>query len=1259
MRGAVNQTGRDLFANVHTLSLNIGPGAVADLAGNLIDASVSNTVLVYDTTKPAALSAIYRIGNGTMSVQFSEAIMPTNGIPMNITYSGNALSLQGATTSDDAVTATLGFEDRVKISQTTSLNLTIPAGAVQDMHGNRMDAVSDMPMDIALDSEELGFAAAASAGAASFGANDFVTTWNTTAANESITINVDGHTGNYTVNWGDETTSTHVGNAAHTYVSAGSYNVSISGDFERVKAGDSTNAQKLVALVQWGNASWNSMDESFRGASNMVYKAADTPDLSRVTNMSGTFWGASSFDGDLSKWNVSAVTNMRNTFAHASSFNGDISTWDVSAVTTMRSMFWNAPSFNGDLSKWNVSAVTTMRSVFAHASSFNGDISTWDVSAATKMHLMFLSASSFNGDLSKWNVSKVTDMSHMFNGASAFNGNISAWDVSRVTDMEWMFARASSFNSSLSSWDVSRVTNLSYMFYDAHAFNSDLSSWDVSRVTGIQGVFKGASAFNSDLSSWDVSRVTDMSYMFDRASAFNSDLSSWDVSKVTDMAWMFTRASAFNSDLSSWDVSRVTDMSYIFYDAHAFNSDLSSWDVSKVTDMARMFDSTYTFNSDLSSWDVSKVTDMNYMFASTRAFNSDLSSWDVSKVTDMGSMFRSASSFNSDLSSWDVSKVTDMSYMFLFAASFNSDLSTWNVSSVTDIDAMFFGASSFNSDLSSWDVSSMTSMTSVFYRASSFNQNLGSWYATLDNNALKSGNLTVGNITAQNAYLQTYQSPTYSLVDGTGDADNSLFEITGNTLRIKQTPAKSAYSIRIDVDGGFYGQNNAVVLHITADDGIKPTVSSASYYAGTGILTVSFSEPLDSSKHDASKFHIRNAGQSTGGVTLSNGTITTNGTDSLTFTLNTNNRTSVNAMTSSQMDIDAGAVSDTAGNTIAAAPDQTIANVQDNARPTFASATYNSGSGVLTVTFSEDLDSSKHDASKFHIRNASQSTGGVTLSSGTVTHSGTDSITFTLGTNNKTSVNTMTTPQLDIDAGAVRDFSGNQIAAAADQTITVQDTTRPTFTSATYNAGTGMLTVTFSEQLDSSRYDASKIHIRNASETLGGVTLSNDMITNNDTSSLTFTLKTTDRTTVNALAAPQLDIGAAAVSDVAGNPISTATDQDITVIRDTIKPTFTSAAYNSGSGVLTVTFSEPLDSSKHDASKFHIRNAGQSTGGITMSDGTITNNGTDSLTFTLSANNRTSVNALAAPPSGHRRGSGTRYGGQPNRRRRGYHSYFF
>jgi surface protein len=70
--------------------------------------------------------------------------------------------------------------------------------------------------------------------------------------------------------------------------------------------------------------------------------------------MNGMFWNSTSFNQDLSNWDVSSVANMRYMFYRADSFDQDISDWDVSSVTDMGSMFYLA-----DLSDENKCAIHT------------------------------------------------------------------------------------------------------------------------------------------------------------------------------------------------------------------------------------------------------------------------------------------------------------------------------------------------------------------------------------------------------------------------------------------------------------------------------------------------------------------------------------------------------------------------------------------------------------------------------------------------------------------------------------------------------------------------------------------------------------------------------------------------------------------------------------------------------------------------------------------------------------------------------------
>ena len=523
---------------------------------------------------PLLTSASLDEGTGILSVEFSSAVdvTPVSMVDLSglvIRDSGQSITLTGATLNTVADSAVISIEmtedQRRLVATMASPLLDISGAAVTDTSGDPIESTSGNAITVTDD-------------VAPSVLSPFITTWQTTAAGESITIPVGDASGAYTVDWGDGTAPVGVtGKQTHTYDDAGTYTVSMSGDFTRITlSGDSTNASKLQSIEQWGDIRWDSMSRAFHGASNMIYNATDVPNLSGVTLMSDMFSGATSFNGDISDWNVSSVTNMSDMFDGATAFDQPLDSWNVSSVTKMNSMFSGATSFNGDISDWNVSSVTKMDGMFSGASSFNGDISGWDVSSVTDMYDMFWFASSFNQPLDSWDVSSVTNMHDMF-AAASFNQPLNSWNVSSVTDMYSMFSGAASFNQPLDSWDVSSVIRMDYMFVSVTAFDQPLDSWDVSSVTKMDSMFSGAASFNQPLDSWNVSSVTGMHGMFSGAASFSQPLDSWNVSSVTDMYGMFSGAASFNQPLDSWDVSSVTDMHGMFWFASSFNQNLGKW----------------------------------------------------------------------------------------------------------------------------------------------------------------------------------------------------------------------------------------------------------------------------------------------------------------------------------------------------------------------------------------------------------------------------------------------------------------------------------------------------------------------------------------------------------------------------------------------------------------------------------------------------------------------------------------------------------
>jgi|GEM_PF-4051343 len=219
---------------------------------------------------------------------------------------------------------------------------------------------------------------------------DFVTTWQTTTAGETITIPTTGGGYAYNVDWGDGTTDATVysGDATHAYAAPGVYTVAISGTFPRIFFDNDTvinpgNKEKIISVEQWGDGVWTSMDNAFFGASNLVVNAVDSPDLSAVTSMNGMFREALVMNQSINHWDVSNVQSFFGMFEDAVAFNQPLDNWDMSSSTNLGVMFKRATSFNQDLCSWDVSGVTLAFGIFNNATSFNQDLSCWNVTSLT------------------------------------------------------------------------------------------------------------------------------------------------------------------------------------------------------------------------------------------------------------------------------------------------------------------------------------------------------------------------------------------------------------------------------------------------------------------------------------------------------------------------------------------------------------------------------------------------------------------------------------------------------------------------------------------------------------------------------------------------------------------------------------------------------------------------------------------------------------------------------------------------------------
>ncbi|MBV6447513.1 DUF4214 domain-containing protein [Nitrosomonas sp.] len=460
---------------------------------------------------------------------------------------------------------------------------------------------------------------------------------------------------------------------------------------------------------------------------------------------------------------------------------------------------------------------------------------------------------------------------------------------------------------------------------------------------------------------------------------------------------------------------------------------------------------------------------------------------------------------------------------------------------------------------------------------------------------------------------------------------------------------------------------------VTVSNVQTPTITSATYDASTGTLTVTGSNLVKASGAtndiDASLLTFTGEGGSTYTLTDTSDVEITSGT-AFAITLSATDKAAVNQIINKNGASSTGGttynlaaaddwntvigntdISDTTGNAI------TVSNV---ATPTITSATYNDSTGALVVTGTGflKLNGANNDiiASKFTFTGEGGSTHTLTNTADVEITSGT-AFTITLSIADKIAINqiinkngTSSTGGTTYNLAAAEDW-----AAGADAAVVVEDTTgngitasnvaTPTITSATYDASTGTLAVTGTGflKLDGATNDivANKFTFTGEGGSTYTLTDSSNVETTSGTA-FTITLSATDKaavnqivnkngtsstggTTYNLAAAEDWAAGADAavvVADTTGNGITAS---------NVATPTITSATYDASTGALAVTGSGFLKASgaANDivANKFTFTGEGGSTYTLTDSSNVEITSGT-AFTITLSATDKAVINQI-------------------------------
>ena len=150
-------------------------------------------------------------------------------------------------------------------------------------------------------------------------------------------------------------------------------------------------------------------------------------DTSRCTSFANLFYNCYIEDDvedikpDVSKWDVSNVSDFSFCFC-LTSFNGDLSDWDMSSAENLNSMFNESNKFEGiGLENWakSLSNVINTKYMFRATQITGKQLESWELPNVKHVENMFLECRHLDCDLSNWNffnMNKYDQYKHMLSG---------------------------------------------------------------------------------------------------------------------------------------------------------------------------------------------------------------------------------------------------------------------------------------------------------------------------------------------------------------------------------------------------------------------------------------------------------------------------------------------------------------------------------------------------------------------------------------------------------------------------------------------------------------------------------------------------------------------------------------------------------------------------------------------------------------------------------------------------------------------------
>ena len=479
---------------------------------------------------------------------------------------------------------------------------------------------------------------------------------------------------------------------------------------------------------------------------------------------------------------------------------------------------------------------------------------------------------------------------------------------------------------------------------------------------------------------------------------------------------------------------------------------------------------------------------------------------------------------------------------------------------------------------------------------------------------------------SDNAYTLTG----YMAVVMTNDGQFTLqlSEIDANSIKQRQGLAisldSSYLSITsdaiVDTSGNFVeeiSRQEPISVSRVIPDISSPVLRSFSLDLNASSLSLTFDEPVDVLTFNLSAFTFSNGASSLDASSLSIPTISPDvSTTVITWSLTPQSLNTITTLVTSLDDIllsvTTYGVHDYNGNRLTPISSTSPLQIrsQDMSPPMLLSWSIDMDAGQLLLTFSETVDITTLDPTQFTLLAAPNSDSAYTLTAGFAALLPTETgvaLQMSVADVNEIKARLglasfLANSYLSITSSAIEDANENAVTPISRMSPLppldfLRDTTPPVLLFFALDLNIGLLTLTFDETVDSSSFDPFGFTLINArSSPTAGYTLTNasfSLSTNSPVQEVPFDLNGIQAAS-NLATSPNntfLTTLPNAVRDVSGNPIDSTSALQVSVYTEDItQPLLLSWELNLNTGILTLIFTEPVNSSSFNASGFTLAN---------------------------------------------------------------------